>query len=170
MMARGRYKYKFALTAEEREELESTVKRGRSAAYRIRHAQILLKTDSAGPDLPDAAVAEFLSCSKDTVYQVRRRFVEEGLESALNRKKRETPPTPRVLDGAKEARLIALACSEPPEGRAAWTLQLLSDKMVELRIVERISPSTVERALKKTRSGRICANVTSSRRNTRRNS
>jgi len=92
------------------------------------------------------------SCNRSTVEGIRKRFVLEGLDSALERKKRAKPPTERILDGAKEARLIALACSEPPEGRSRWTLRLLADELIALEIVESISYRTVQRTLKKTNS------------------
>ena len=145
-------KYIVRLTPEERKELEDLVRKGQTKAYRIKHANILLKADADGPAWTDEEIAEAFCCHIRTVEAVRRRFVFQGIEAALNRKKRAMPPRERILDGEKEARLIALSCSQPPEGRSRWTLELLADKMVELRIVDQISYQTVRRALKKTSS------------------
>ena len=140
------------LTPEERRQLEGLISKGQTKAYRIKHANILLKADADGPAWTDEEIAEAFCCHIRTVEAVRRRFVFRGLEAALDRKMRATPPRERILDGEKEARLIALSCSQPPEGRSRWTLELLADKMVELRIVDQISYQTVRRALKKTSS------------------
>lgn len=144
-------KYIVRLSKRERARLEDMVARGRTAAYRIRHANILLKADAAGPGWTDERIADAFGCHVNTARNVRQRLVEQGLEAALEQKKRETPPRERVLDGRKEARLIALRCSEPPEGRGRWTLRLLADQLVELEVVEAISHETVRQALKKTR-------------------
>lgn len=143
-------KYIPRLTEEERAELTDLVSRGKAAAYKIKHANVLLKVDADGPNWSDKQAAEAFGCSPRTVFSLRKRLVEEGLEAALARKKREDPPVEAMLDGAKQARLQQLACSEPPEGRARWTLKLLAEQMIELEIVESISPQTVMRALKKT--------------------
>ena len=143
-------KYIVRLTSEERVQLQDLVSKGRTQAYRIRHAHILLKADADGPVWLDREIAEAFSCSRATVEGIRKRFVLEGLDAAIERKQRAKPPTERRLDGEKEARLIALACSEPPQGRRRWTLQLLADELVALNIVERISYRTVQRTLKKT--------------------
>jgi len=149
-------KYKVTLTAEERQELQGLIAAGKAAAKKLMHARILLKADAAdgGPAWPDDRIAEAVDVSAATVGRVRQRFVEEGLRAALVRKKQDRPSRERKLDGAAEARLIALACSEPPDGRAAWTLQLLADKLVELRVVASVCDETVRRVLKKTRSSR----------------
>ena len=105
---------------------------------------------TAAPPGPIGRIAEALEVSTATVERVRQRFVEQGLEAALDRKQRERPPRQIKLDGRAEARLIALACSAPPEGRAVWTMQLLADKLVELEVVDSISDETVRLALKKT--------------------
>ena len=149
-------KYKVTLTTEERQQLHGLVAAGKAAAKTLMHARILLKADAAegGPAWPDDRIAEAVEVSAATVGRVRQRFVEEGLEAALVRKNQDRPSRERKLDGAAEARLIALACSTPPEGRAAWTLQLLADKLVELRVVDGVSDETVRRVLKKTRSSR----------------
>ena len=143
-------KYIVRLTPEERDQLQGLVSRGKTQAYRIRHAHILLKADADGPAWLDREIAQAFSCNRSTVEGLRKRFVLEGLDSALERKKRANPPTERLLDGEKEARLIAVACSEPPEGRDRWTLQLLADELVALNVVESISYQTVKRTLKKT--------------------
>jgi hypothetical protein len=110
----------------------------------------LLKADADGPAWDDAKVSEAVGCRTRTVENVRQAFVLEGFEGALVRKKRATPPTPKVLDGASEAKLIALRLGKPPVGYGHWTLRLLADQMVELEIVESISPETVRQTLKKT--------------------
>jgi transposase len=143
-------KYIVRLTQEEREQLKQLISKGRTAAYKIKHANILLKADADGEAWTDEKIARAFSVHTNTVVNVRERFVMEGLESALNRKKREKPPRERILDGEKEARLIAVSCSEPPAGYARWTLRLMADKLVELEIVESISHETVRQALKKT--------------------
>jgi transposase len=146
--------YVVTLTAEERSSLQELISRGKAAARKQLHARILLKADVSHERVrTDEEVAEAVECSRPTVERVRRRFVEEGLEAALNRKKRPAPP-PTVMDGQAEAHLIALACSPPPEGRARWTLHLLADRMVELRYVEHLSHETVRKTLKKTSSNR----------------
>jgi len=109
-----------------------------------------LKADTKGAGWTDKQIAEAFSCHHKTVYNVRRRFVETGLSGALDRSKREHPPTPRKLDGEGEARLIAQSCSEPPEGFERWSLRLLASELVRLEIVESISPETVRQTLKKT--------------------
>lgn len=143
-------KYLVRLGSEERELLEALVKKGKAAAYKILHAHILLKTDVEGPNWSDSRVSEAFGCHMRTVANVRQRLVEHGLAGALERKKREVPPRQRKLDGAAEARLIALSCSKPPEGRASWTLQMLADELVVLGMVDAISGQTVRRTLKKT--------------------
>ena len=148
--------YIVKLTAVEREELERMVDAGKAAAYRIKHANILLKVDADGPNWTDEQAAEAFHCHPKTVRNVRQRFVDEGFSSALERKKQQKPSRERVLDGRAEARLIALRCGDPPEGFARWTLHLLADKLVELEVVESISHDTVRQALKKTSLSPIC--------------
>lgn len=152
-------KYIVSLTQEERAALSDIVGKGKAAAYKIKHANILLKADAGadGPNWEDARIAEAFACHTNTVANVRQRFVGQGLEAALLRKQRPHPPRERILDGEGEARLVQIACSQPPAGRAKWTLTLLADKLVELEIVEAISPQTVMRTLKKTTSSRTCA-------------
>jgi transposase len=145
-------KYIVTLTEDERLSLSSLASSGKAAAKRITHARILLKADAAegGPAWRDADIALALDVDVRTVERVRERFVEQGLEAALARKPQARPSRPPVLDGDAEARLIALACSRPPEGRARWTLRLLADRLVELEVVEAVSHETVRRALQKT--------------------
>jgi hypothetical protein len=145
-------RYKVTLEAEERQQLQDLIAAGKAAARKLAHARILLKADAAedGPAWPDGRIAEALELSTATVERVRQRFVELGLDAALDRKQRERPPREIKLDGRAEARLIALACSTPPDGRAVWTMQLLADKLVELEVVDSISDETVRLALKKT--------------------
>jgi transposase len=146
-------RYLVELTSEERQELTKLVSAGRRSARTLTRARILLKADQAdgGPAWDDARIADALGCGRRTVERVRQRLVEEGLEAALTHKPQARPRRQPVLDGAAEARLIALACSEPPDGRAGWTLRLLADRLVELEVVESVSYETVRRALKKTR-------------------
>jgi transposase len=152
-------KYVVRLESEEREVLELLVKKGKTQAYRIKHANVLLVVDADGPDWSDEEAADAFGCHVNTVANVRQRFVEQGLEAALERKKQKSPSRERILDGEKEARLIALACSAPPKGRSKWTLQLLADKLVALKVVESISDQTVRRTLKKTSSSPTCASA-----------
>ena len=145
-----RKRYIVRLTDEEREDLTQLVSKGKAAARKLRRARVLLKADADGPAWADRRIAEALDVGTRMVENIRRRSVEEGLEAALNRKKRCRPPREKVLDGEKEAKLIAMCCGKPPEGRARWTLRLLAGNMVELDIVESISYETVRRTLKKT--------------------
>jgi len=144
-------RYIVELTSEERTDLEALVGKGTKApAYKIKHAHILLNVDVTGPNKEDLEVAGIFRCHHNTVANVRQRFVEHGLDAALERKKRATPPVEKLLDGRQEARLIALSCSAPPEGRARWTLRMLADELVALEAVDSISYETVRRTLKKT--------------------
>ena len=147
---------KVTLEVDERQHLHDLIAAGQAAARKLSHARILLKADAAdgGPAWPDHRIADALEVSTDTVERVRQRFVDPGLDAALDRKQRERPPREIKLDGRAEARLIALACSPPPLGRAVWTMQLLADELVELRIVDCVSDETVRRTLQKTRSSR----------------
>jgi len=149
-------KYLVTLTPEERQQLSRLTSSGKAAALVLTRVRILLKADQAsgGPAWEDAKIAEALDCGHRTVERVRQRFVEDGLDAALQRKQQDRPSRPRKLDGRAEARLIALACSQPPDGRKAWTLQLLADRLVELRVVDSVCDETVRRVLKKTRSSR----------------
>jgi len=140
-------RYIVRLSEEEREALQKLISTGESPAYKIRHANILLKVDADGPNWTDETVADAFGCHLNTVANIRQRFVEQGLEAALTRRKREYRP--RLVDGEVEAQIIALRCSSPPEGRACWTLRLLADRLVELEIVPSISHETVRQVLKK---------------------
>lgn len=152
-------KYVVRLIQEERHELEGLVKKGKGAAYRIKHAHILLAVDADGPNWSDGQAALAYRCHVGTVENVRRRLVEHGLEAALGRKTQARPSRERKLDGDKEARLVCIACSAPPKGHARWTLQMLADELVALRVVESVSEPTVRRTLKKTRLNRTCASA-----------
>ncbi len=140
-------RYIVRLSEEERETLRKIISTGEVPAYKIRHANILLKADANGPNWTDEAIADAFSCHPNTVANIRQRFVEHGLEAALARRKRQYRP--RLVDGEVEAQIIALRCSTPPEGRSSWTLRLLADKLVELEIVPSISHETVRQVLKK---------------------
>ncbi len=142
-------KYRVRLSEQERKHLEKLVRQGKAHARKLLYARILLKADEGGPAWIDERIAEALEVSVATVARERRRFCEEGLEVALLPKKPGRPRR-RVLDGRAEAYLIALACSNPPEGREHWPLRLLADRMVDLGYVESLSYETVRRTLKKT--------------------
>ena len=142
-------RYVVRLSADEREQLDALIRKGKSPAQRLMKARILLKADvsEAGEGWSDSRIVKSLETSVPMVYRVRKQLVEEGLEAVLSRKQRATPAVPPIFDGEKEAKLIALACSKPPKGRARWTLRLLETKVVELGIVERASDSTIQRTL-----------------------
>jgi len=143
-------KYIVRLTKLEREEAEGIVKRLKGTSQKVRRAQILLQTNADGPDWSDADVAEAYRCRTKTVENVRQRFVERGFEECLNRKKRDTPPTSKLLDGKQEARVIAMRLGSAPKGYANWTLRLLARKVVELGVADSISHETVRQTIKKT--------------------
>ena len=149
-------KYPVILTESERTQLGQLIAAGTAPARKLTHARILLKADESpeGSGWVDEHIAEAVETSQPTVSRVRKQYVEQGLKAALNRRapRREYR---RKLDGEAEARLIALACSAPPKGRARWSLRLLADKVVELEIAPEVSYQTVSRILKKTSSGRI---------------
>jgi transposase len=142
-------KYRVRLTLKERNHLQKLVRKGKAHARKLLYARILLKADEDGPAWTDEHIADALEVSVPTVTRQRSRYCEEGLEVALLPKKPGRPRR-RVLDGRAEAHLIALACSNPPEGRGHWPLRLLADRMVELGYVESLSYETVRRTLKKT--------------------
>jgi len=158
-------KYVVRLSEDEREQLEALIGKGKSPAQRLLKARILLKADisEAGEGWSDSWIVKALETSPSMVYRVRKQLVEEGFEAVLSRKQRATPAVARIFDGEKEAKLIALACSQPPKGRARWTLRLLERKVVELHIVDRASDSTIGRALKKTVLSPIADSAGSSR-------
>lgn len=149
-MVRKIAKYKVTLTDEERSELVGLISAGKAAARKLCRARILLKADVSpgGPAWEDGRISEALEVGRATVERVRKQFVEEGMDVALDRKKPEREYE-RRLDGQGEARLIALACSEAPEGRERWTMELLADRMVALSYVPALSRETVRRTLKK---------------------
>jgi transposase len=142
-------KYVVRLTEDEREALESLVSAKRVAADRALRARILLKADVDGDSWSDAEIADAFDVGVSTVHRLRQRLVEDGLEAALSRRPMSSK-RPRKLDGAQEARLIAITCGPAPEGRARWTLRLLADKLVELEVVDSIGRETVRQTLKKT--------------------
>ena len=142
-------KYIVRLTEEERAVCEATIQEQTGKSEKLRRATILLKADADGPAWADAKISEAVGCRTRTVENVRQAFVLEGFEGALVRQKRAMSPTPKLLDGAGEAKLIALRLGKPPAGFGQWTLRLLADQMVELEIVESISPETVRQTLKK---------------------
>lgn len=142
-------KYIVRLSDRERNELEDITKRLKGTSQKVRRANILLKADADGPNWNDAKIAEALSCRRQTVENIRKRFVTEGFEKALVRKKRETPPTPKKLDGKQEAEVIAMRLGSPPPGFSNWSLRLLAEQVVELQITDAISHETVRRTLKK---------------------
>src|SRR5215467_8406782 len=144
-------KYVVRLNAEERAYLDELIRKGKSPAQRLMKARILLKADvgEGGEGWSDCRIIEALETSASMIYRVRKQLVEEGFEAVLSRKQRAMPAVPRIFDGEKEAKLIALACSEPPAGRARWTLRLLEEKVVELNIVDKASDNTIGRVLKK---------------------
>jgi hypothetical protein len=157
-MVKPNIKYRVTLTAEEREVLQKLVRQGKTAGYRIRHAQILLALDeiAANESWTDEKVGKAYGAHMRTIGNLRKRFVEEGFEAALERKKRETPPGIIKIDGEAEAKIIALTCSAPPEGRCRWTLKLLADKVVEMGILDSISDHGIGDLLKKTTLSHGC--------------
>ena len=159
-------RYVVRLSADERERLEAMIRKGKSPAQRLLKARILLKADvsGVGEGWSDSRIIEALHTSASMVYRVRKQLVEEGFAAVLNRKARATSAVPRIFDGEKEAKLIALACSAPPDGYARWSLRLLESKVVERGIVDGASDSTIGRALKKTFCSPIAASTGSSRR------
>jgi transposase len=159
-------RYRVTLTEQERKELETLTRRGKTHARRFINARALLLCDAGphGPAWSVADVAEALGVTSRTIEHLKKRFVEDGLEAALKRKPREKPPREVIFDGAFEARLIALACSGAPEGRRRWTVRLLADKAVELDFTPSVSHMTVQRILKKTNLSLTSENTGKSRR------
>lgn len=143
-------RYIIRLTETERQALKDLVRKGKVAAYRRTHAQILLLADESddGAGLGDAEIAEQVDVHQRTVSRLRQRCVEQGLQAALERQPRKRERS-RVLDGDGEAQLVALMCGEPPPGQSRWTLQLAADRLVELDVVESISHEAVRQVLKK---------------------
>lgn len=143
-------KYKVRLRDSEREAAEDIVKRLKGTSQKVRRAQILLQPDADGPHWPDSHIASAYRCRIRTAENTRRRFVEEGFEECINRKKRTTVPIAKLLDGKQEASLIAMRLGAAPKGYASWSLRLLARKVVELGLIESISRETIRQALKKT--------------------
>lgn len=145
-------KYIVRLEAEERLRLEQLVSVGKAAAYRIRHANILLAVDESegGAKMKDVEAARAFGVGVRSIEWLRKRLVEEGLDAAMERKKQVRPSIEKMFDGEKEAKLIAIACGPKPGGRRRWTLELLAERVVALKIVERCSRQTVMRTLQKT--------------------
>jgi len=138
------------LDGTERRELLSIINSGKGRAYRIKHANILLKADDSSDGWSDKQIAAAFGCHPNTVANVRQRFVEQGMEAALGRKTQDETTRKRLVDGIVEAKIIAMRCSTPPEGYSRWTLHLLADRLVELEEVPAISHETVRKTLKKT--------------------
>ena len=159
-------KYVVKLSDEERERLNTLIHAGKHPARQLTRARILLKAgiSEAGEGWSDSQIATALDTSIDTIARTRQQLVEEGFEAVLVRKHSPASARIRIFDGAAEAKLIALACSAPPKGRKRWTLQLLEEQVVELKIVERASDNTIGRTLKKTFLSRTCRSSGSSRR------
>lgn len=154
-------RYRVTLTKEERKELETITRRGKTHARRFIHVRALLLCDAGadGPAWNVADVATALGVTSRSIEHLKKRFVEDGFEAALKRKPREKPPREVIFDGAFEARLIALACSDAPDGRRRWTVRLLADKAVELNFAETVSHMTIQRVLKKTNLNLIAAST-----------
>jgi hypothetical protein len=153
--------YPVSLTVEQRERFEELTRNGRSPAKKIRHAHILLLSDRNRPEGPLTrdAIAKVLGMHVNSVDRIRKRFVLEGEQPALDRKPRQEPPTQPILDGHGEAQLIAICCSAAPDGRTRWSMQLLADALVQRRVVTQISAETVRRTLKKTSCSLGASNV-----------
>jgi len=143
-------KYVVRLSDEERGVCQDVVKRLKGTSEKVKRAQMLLKADADGPAWIDARIAEAFDCRVQTVEKLRKRLVTQGFEAALERKRRETPPTPRKLDGVAEAKLIAMRLGKPPAGYGRWSLQLLAEELVVLEVVDSICAETVRKTLKKT--------------------
>ena len=142
-------KYIVRLSDEERQVCQEVVKKLKGSSQKVRRAQIMLQADADGPNWPDVRIAEAYHCRVQTIENLRKRLVTEGFETALNGKTRESPRRPPLLDGEKQAKLIALRLGKPPAGYGRWTLRLLADELVALEVVESISHETVRQTLKK---------------------
>lgn len=142
-------KYIVRLSVDEKNQLKEVIKKLKGTSQKVRRAQILLKADANGPNWTDQKIADAFDCRRKTVENIRERLVTEGFEATLNGKKRETPPSKKLLDGEQEAKLIALRLGSPPDGFGNWSLRLLAEQLVALEIVESISHETVRRTLKK---------------------
>jgi hypothetical protein len=159
-------RYRVTLTIQERQELEALTKTAKTNAKRFLYARSLLLCDAGpqGPAWTVADTAEAMGVTPRTIEHLKKRFVEEGMAAALERRQPEKPPRGVTFDGAFEARLIALACSETPKGRRRWTVRLLAEKAVELSLTPSISHMTVHRILKKTNLNLISRGTGKSRR------
>lgn len=142
--------YVVRLTDQERDELQTVIKKLKGTGQKVRRAQILLKADADGPNWTDERIAEAFSCRTRTIEMIRQRLVERGFDETLHRVERAQPPVAKLLTGEQEARIIATRLGPPPKGYANWTLRLLARKVVELQIVDSVSYETVRRTLKKT--------------------
>lgn len=142
-------KFVVRLSDEERGVCQEVIKKLKGSSQKVRRAQMLLKADADGPAWIDSRIAEAYNCRVQTVENLRKRLVTEGFEAALERQKRQEPPTPPKLDGKGEAKLIAMRLGKPPTGYGHWTLQLLADELVALEVVDSISHETVRTVLKK---------------------
>ena len=143
-------KYKIELSDTDRKKLQDIVTKGKSSAKTILRANILLASDQQNPKyMTVAEIASVYHIGATTVQNVRTSYANKGLDATLNRKKRETPPVPPKITGETEAHIIALACSEPPEGYSKWSFRLLADKCVELNYLDSVSHMTISRLLKK---------------------
>jgi hypothetical protein len=142
--------YVVRLMDQERDELQTVIKKLKGTGQKVRRAQILLKADADGPNWTDARIAEAFSCRTRTVEMIRQRLVERGFEETLHRLERAQPPVEKLLTGEQEARIIATRLGPPPKGYNNWTLRLLARKVVELEIVDSVSYETIRRTLKKT--------------------
>ena len=149
-------RYIVNLTTDERDRLNTLIQKGKAPARQLLRARILLKADAseAGEAWSDGQISEALDTSVDTIARTRQQLVESGIDAALTRRHSPNSARKRIFDGAAEAKLIALACSEPPKGRSRWTLKLLESAVVEMAIVDRASDNTIGRTLKKTSSSR----------------
>ena len=150
--------YRVELSGDERDQLKSLIKKGkeksgrRPSALKLTRSRILLKADQSedGPAYTDAEIAEAIDVSPKTVFNIRKKWVELGMERVLERRPQSTPSRLPKFDGKAEAKLIATSCGPPPDGRSRWTLRLLADKVVELKIAASVSPETIRKTLKKT--------------------
>jgi transposase len=145
-------RYRVMLSREERIELEALTKKNQTGAKKFIHARILLLCDCGvdGPAWPSERISQALGVTPRTIEHTKRRLLEGGMDAALDRKKRDKPPRESIFDGEKEARLIALACSQAPGGRKRWTVRLLAERLVAMHVFDHISKSSVQNALKKT--------------------
>jgi hypothetical protein len=143
-------KYIVRLARQERQVLRDVVRKLKGSSMKVRRAQILLKADAAGPNWTDQRIAEAFNCRTKTVENIRQRLVTQGFDETLDKRQPETPPRAKLLDGAQEAKIIAVRLGKPPAGFANWSLRLLADQVVELGIVETVSHETLRKTLKKT--------------------